>query len=101
MGAAGERIAARFLTDHGLDVVGRNVKVGRGELDLLALDGRRRVVVEVRAISADRDPIDAIDSGKRRHVTRLAAAAGASRIDFLGVRLGPYDVEIHWVPGCG
>ena len=97
----GERIAARFLASHGLDVVGHNVKVGRGELDLLALDRGRRVVVEVRAITADRDPIDAIGPDKRRHVKRLAGAAGASRVDFLGVRIGPDDVEIHWVPGCG
>ena len=101
MGAIGERIAAKFLASHGLDVVGRNVKVGRGELDLLALDRRQRVVVEVRAITANRDPIDAIGPGKRRHVKRLAGAAGASRVDFLGVRIGPDDVVIHWVPGCG
>ena len=97
----GERIAARFLTSHGLEVIGRNVEVGRGELDLLALDRGQRVVVEVRAITSDRDPIDAIGPGKRRRVTRLAATAGASRVDFLGVRIGPDDVVIHWVPGCG
>jgi len=101
VGETGERIAARFLASHGLDVVGRNVEVGRGELDLLALDRGQRVVVEVRAITADRDPIDAIGPGKRRHVKRLAGAAGASRVDFLGVRIGSDDVVIHWVPGCG
>jgi putative endonuclease len=97
----GERIAAEFLSSHGLDVVGRNFQVGRGELDLLALDGGQRVVVEVRAITADRDPIDAIGWGKRRRVTRLAGAVGASRVDFLGVRIGVDDVVVHWVPGCG
>ena len=97
----GERIAAKFLSSHGLDVVGRNFQVGRGELDILALDRRQRVVVEVRAITADRDPIDAIGSAKRRRVTRLARAVGASRVDFLGIRIGPDDVVVHWVPGCG
>ena len=97
----GERIAAEFLSSHGLDMVGRNFQVGRGELDLLALDGGQRVVVEVRAITADRDPIDAIGTGKRRRVTRLAGAVGASRVDFLGVRIGADDVVVHWVPGCG
>jgi putative endonuclease len=101
VGEIGERIAAKFLTSHGLDIVGRNVNVGRGELDILALDRGRRVVVEVRGITAKRDPIDAIGPGKRRQVKRLAGAAGASRVDFLGVRIGPDDVEIHWVPGCG
>jgi putative endonuclease len=97
----GERIAATFLSRHGLDVVGRNFEVGRGELDLLALDRGQRVVVEVRAITTDRDPIDAIGHGKRRRVTRLAGAVGASRVDLLGVRIGPDDVVVHWVPGCG
>jgi putative endonuclease len=97
----GERIAARFLTSHGLEVIGRNVEVGRGELDLLALDRGQRVVVEVRATTADRDPIDAIGPRKRRRVTRLAGAVGAHRVDFLGVRFGSRDVVVHWVPGCG
>ena len=97
----GERIAAMFLTSHGLEVIGRNVEVGRGEVDLLALDQGRRVAVEVRATTADRDPIDAIGPRKRRHVTRLAGALGAHRVDFLGVRIGSDGVVVHWVPGCG
>ena len=97
----GERIAATFLTSHGLDVVRRNFEVGCGELDLLALDRGQRVVVEVRAITSDRDPIDAIGPGKRRRVSRLAGAVGASRVDFLGIRIGPDDVVVHWVPGRG
>ncbi|MGH8949048.1 MAG: YraN family protein [Acidimicrobiia bacterium] len=101
VGEIGERIAATFLSSHGLDLVGRNIEVGRGELDLLALDRGQRVVVEVRAITSVRDPIDAIGPGKRRRVTRLAGAVGASRVDFLGVRIGPDDVVVHWVPGCG
>jgi Holliday junction resolvase-like predicted endonuclease len=102
----GERIAATFLSDHGLDVVRRNLEVAgvesiRGELDLLALDRGQRVVIEVRAITSDRDPIDAIGPGKRRRVSRLAGAVGAARVDFLGIRFGPDDVVVHWVPGRG
>ena len=102
----GERIAATFLSNHGLDVVRRNFEVGGvesswGELDLLVLDRGQRVVVEVRAITADRDPIDAIGPGKRRRVSRLAGVVGASRVDFLGIRIGPDDVVVHWVPGRG
>ena len=37
-------------------MIERNVEVGRGEIDLLALDQGRRVAVEVRATTADRDP---------------------------------------------
>jgi putative endonuclease len=102
VGEAGERIAARFLSGHGLTVVARNVEVGsRGEVDLLAVDRGTRVAIEVRAITGDGDPVDAIGRAKRRRVTRLAGAVGASRVDFLGVRLGSDDVVVHWVPGCG
>jgi putative endonuclease len=101
VGELGERFAAKFLSNHGLEVVSRNLEVGRGELDLLALDRGQRVVVEVRSITSDRDPIDAIGPGKRRRVSRLAGAVGASRVDLLGIRLGPDDVVVHWVPGRG
>lgn len=82
-------------------VVARNVGVGRGEVDILALDGREKVVVEVRAITGDTDPIDAVGATKRRRVQRLAGRMGADRADFLGIRFAERDVVVHWVPGCG
>jgi putative endonuclease len=101
VGRAGESIACRFLAAHGLEIVGRNLMVGRGEIDLLAIDGETRVVVEVRAITGSGDPVDAIDPAKRRRVRRLAGQVGAGRVDFLGIRIGSDDVTVHWVPGCG
>ncbi|MGH8916327.1 MAG: YraN family protein [Acidimicrobiia bacterium] len=101
MGRYGELVAARFLTDHGLRVVAGNVDVGRGEVDLLAMDGGARVVVEVRTTTTGGDPIDAVGLVKRRRVRSLAGMAGASRVDLVGVGLRAEDVVIHWVPGCG
>jgi putative endonuclease len=101
VGRAGESIAGRFLAAHGLEVVGRNLVVGRGEIDLLALDGETKVVVEVRAITGSGDPVDAIGPAKRRRVRTLAGRVGAGRVDFLGIRIGSDDVTVHWVPGCG
>ncbi|MFQ5523483.1 MAG: YraN family protein [Acidimicrobiia bacterium] len=101
MGVVGEALAAWFLAEHGLTVVGTNLAVGRGEIDLLARDGRRRVAVEVRTRTGGGDPIDAADHEKRRQVRRLAARIGAGRVDFIGVRLAPDHFEVHWVPGEG
>jgi putative endonuclease len=101
VGALGENIAADFLRSHGLEVVARNVEIAKGELDLLATDRGEKVVVEVRTITAEGDPIDAVSPSKRRRVRSLARAAGAARVDFVGVRLGADDVLVHWVPGCG
>jgi putative endonuclease len=100
VGKLGEDIAARFLSDHGLKVVAHNVEVGGGELDLLATDQGERVVVEVRTITSDADPIDAVGPMKRRRVRNLAGRVGAERVDFVGVRLDRQGAVIHWVPGC-
>jgi Holliday junction resolvase-like predicted endonuclease len=99
-------MAAAFLTSHGVEVVARNVRldrgeVDRGEIDLLAIDHGQRVVVEVRTVTGRGDPIDAVGHAKRRRVRRLASAIGAARVDFVGVRIGADDVLVHWVPGCG
>jgi len=100
VGALGERVAAAFLEDHGLDVVGRNVEIGGGELDLLARDRRRRIVVEVRSITGPGDPVEAFDEAKARQVGRLARLAGADRVDLVAVRLSPEAAEVRWVKGA-
>jgi putative endonuclease len=96
----GELIARRYLEDRGLTVLASNVVVPEGEIDLIALDGRSRVAVEVRSRVGGGDPVDAADDRKRFHASRLAAAAGAHRFDVVGVRLGREGVDVHWVPGA-
>ncbi len=83
----------------GLVLLAQNVVVDGGEIDLLALDGRTRVAVEVRAISGPGDPIEAVDAAKRRRVTRLGRLAGAGRVDFIGIAFRPWGFELHWLPG--
>lgn len=80
-------------------VIDANVAVGRGEVDLIAMDGPVRVVVEVRTTSGEGDPIDAVDRSKRENVARLARRLGAGRVDFVGVRVEESGVDLHWVPG--
>ena len=48
LGGFGERIAAHRLESLGMEIVDRNVRVGRAEIDLVARDGEETVVVEVR-----------------------------------------------------
>ena len=45
------------------------------------------------------DPIDAVDTAKRAHVTRVSRRGGVRRVDFLGIGLRPWGLEFHWVPG--
>jgi putative endonuclease len=88
-----------FLDEHGVEVVGRNIEVPGGELDLLALDEGQRLAVEVRTRVGGGDPIDAVGYEKRRHVRRLASSVGAARTDLVGVRVSVGSVDVHWVPG--
>ena len=47
-GRAAEDKAAQFLSERGVRILGRNLRSGSGEIDILARDGLALVVVEVR-----------------------------------------------------
>ncbi len=76
LGERGEAVAARFLQRRGYRIVGRNLKDSLGELDLVAVDGRTIVFVEVKTRSATDagNPAEAVDRDKERRLTRLALA---------------------------
>ncbi|WP_419190230.1 YraN family protein [Saltatorellus ferox] len=48
LGLLGEELAARFLRSRGWRLVGRNLRAEEAELDLVGLDGRTLVVIEVK-----------------------------------------------------
>lgn len=48
LGRSGEELAARLLERRGWKIVGRNVRVRYGELDIVAMDKDEMVFVEVR-----------------------------------------------------
>ena len=74
LGDAGEREAARFLRKLGYRIIARRMRIGRGDIDLVALDGTSIVFVEVktRSSAAKGSPAEAVDSQKQRKLTRLA-----------------------------
>jgi putative endonuclease len=80
-GRAAEEVAARHLQRRGWRVLGRNVRVGRGELDIIARRGDVLAFVEVKARRSDTfgSPEDAVSPRKRRQVARLAELWLAAR----------------------
>lgn len=50
-GNAGENIAVNYLEERGMTIVARNVRLGDGELDIIAKDGDTLVFVEVKTRS--------------------------------------------------
>jgi Holliday junction resolvase-like predicted endonuclease len=78
-GDAAESLVAGSLAARGWTVLARNLRVGRGELDIVAVDPgppATLVIVEVRW-RRDRGfglPEETVDWRKRRHLRRAAAA---------------------------
>ena len=52
LGDYGERMAARYLSEHGLHVLDRNWRCELGEIDLVLRDGPVLVVCEVKTRSS-------------------------------------------------
>lgn len=76
LGRAGERIAAEWLSAHGWQVVDRNWRCRRGEIDLVIARGGTVAIVEVktRRGMGYGHPFEAITALKLARLNRLAAA---------------------------
>ena len=116
MGRVAERLAVEDLAGRGYAIIDRNVRVAgvRGEIDIIARDGRALVFVEVKAASSaarrgPESPVLAVDRRKRMKLRSLAAAWLAAqegdgrhhgttslRFDVIGVTLDPHDCVVDW-----
>lgn len=116
-GQIAEDLVAARLAAAGWEIVERNARTRYGELDIVALDGRELVFIEVKAARAGTQfgperPILSIDHRKQRRVRHLAAAwmqerrdlvpYSEIRFDAVGVTLDRRDraVEVDYVKGA-
>jgi putative endonuclease len=95
IGRAAEDLVAARLLAAGWEIVERNARTRYGELDIVALDGRTLVFVEVKAgregsAYGPERPVLAVDRRKQRRVRRLAAAWMGERRD------APYYADIRF-----
>lgn len=74
LGSSAERAAARFLRRLGWRILRWNFTCIHGEIDLVALEGRCLVFVEVRSTSSSDESRAAasVDETKQKRLTRLA-----------------------------
>lgn len=72
LGRAAEAAAARFLANHGLEILLRNFRRRLGEIDLVARDGNVLVIVEVRTRASEKygGAAASIDWRKRTRIVR-------------------------------
>jgi putative endonuclease len=95
-GRLGESLAERYFRGKGWVIVGRNIRVRGGELDLVALDSDELVVVEVRTRSIGKvlPAEETVGPRKLRTLVRSGRIyvekcrwTGPWRIDLLGINL--------------
>lgn len=96
LGRKGEDAAARYLSERlGWTIVTRNWRCPEGELDIVAYDGRRHVVCEVKTRTGTEfgAPVEAITRSKAARLRRLTGRwaalygipADTIRIDVIGL----------------
>lgn len=76
LGRRGETAAAKFLQQLGYHILERGYDSPLGEIDIIAIDGRTIVFVEVKTRSSTDSghPADAVNATKRRRMTQAALA---------------------------
>lgn len=111
LGNHGERCAVRYLESLGLEIVERNWRCPRGELDIVAFDPSddTLVFVEVKTRSGPGfgSPLEAITYAKARRLYQLALLwLGSSgrrarhiRVDGVGVLFGAGAPQISHIRG--
>ena len=90
LGRGGERLAAEHIRGLGYEILDSNVKTGRGELDLVARDGKMLVFIEVKTRKDLEmgNPVEAVTPAKRRKLVRAAEAYIAFR--------PPVDLDVRF-----
>ena len=108
LGRWGEALAARYLVAGGYQILERNWRAGRGEVDLIATHRQDLVFIEVK-LRSDRGPSIGLDSVQEEKQARLIRAAhrflntrartrGKPRFDVICIRYGSAGWRLdHWV----
>jgi len=104
-GRCAEELAACGLRLYGIDILAHNVRLAGVEVDLLARDGRRLLLVEVK-LRRPESPLvatQAVGPVQRRRLRRAAQAAlsrcrwaEAVRIDLVGITWSPHTPHVHF-----
>ena len=112
LGKSGEQAAAEYLESCGLRILDRNWRCAAGEIDIVAVERRTLVIVEVKSRTGTRcgTPLEAVSRAKRARLRKLAVqwlnAHGIRfdqvRIDVVGVVYdGTGGFAIEHIRGVG
>lgn len=96
-GRFGEDYTADYLINKGYGIIARNFRRKGGELDIVALDGKMLVIVEVksRKYGSMTDGMDAMTFTKRRNIIRTAQRfIDETDVDFEEMRFDVAEVTL-------
>lgn len=108
IGLLGEELALAHLISHGLTLVTRNYRCKLGELDLVMLDGKILVLVEVRCRSRKEygGAAASVDWKKQRRLVlagehllmkRADLRRYPARFDVVAITTGDPEARIDWI----
>ena len=87
------------MVRHGFIIIARNVRIGRGELDIVARHNGVMVAVEVKTVTDPKaNPFRSFTADKAAQVKRLARIHGCQRSDLVVVQLAEAGVLFRWLP---
>ena len=104
-GDKGENIAADFLTQKGFEIVARNYRFNKGEIDIIVRRNNWLLFVEVKTRSSNDfgEPEKFVDQAKANHIFRAAEQFifnidwnGHVRFDVISVKLGDEPEVLHF-----
>jgi putative endonuclease len=109
IGAQGEQLACQWLENKGFRILHRNWRHKRDELDIVALDGRFLVVVEVKTLTSAgwNTPETAVTTRKQQKLMRAAVELAYQtpgdlelRFDVIAITHTPQGPEVLHIPNA-
>ncbi len=102
LGKTGEEIAVEYILRQGFKILYRNWRFMHKEIDIIALDGRTLVFIEVKTRSGNIEARDTMSASKMRYLSTAAnffidrfKRTEEARFDLIVIRFlrGQYTVE--------
>ena len=106
LGKKGEELAADFLEKKGYQILERNWRQWRNEIDVIAMDGKYLVIIEVKTRQSNyfMEPETAVTRDKQRALIRAANAYVRYknincevRFDILSILISKTSEQIHHI----
>lgn len=110
LGNKGEDLVCEYLINNGYKIIERNFRCNQGEIDIIAMDKKEIVFIEVKTRRNMHygKPIDSVDCYKRKHILDVAnfylyihnLYKKYMRFDVIEVYVSLKNVKINHVKNC-